>query len=136
MSDHDPVNFCINANPHRVCKPPHKVYLFNRMDLPGLKKHMAEVATNFKSTNPESRSTEENWSFLKEEIIHAINIYVPSRMTKKKPDLPWMTLTIKRQLRKRERLIRAKRSGSKTSTAWETYKKQRNKVTKTLIRNT
>ena len=132
-SDHDLVNFCINANPRRVCKPPHKVYLFNRMDLPGLKKHKAEVATNFKSTNPESRSTEENWSFFKKEIINPINIYVPSRMTKRKPDLPWMTVTIKRQLRKRGRLLqRAKRSGSKTSTAWETYKKQRNKVTKAL----
>ena len=131
MSDHDLVNFCINANPRRVCKPPHKVYLFNRIDLSGLKKHMAEEATNSKSTKRESRSTEENWSFFKEEIINAVNIYVPSRMTKRKPDFPWMTATIKRQLRKRERLLqRAKRSGSKTSTAWETYKKQPNKVTK------
>ena len=31
--------------------------------------------------------------------MNAINIYVPSRMTKGKPDLPWMTVTIKRQLR-------------------------------------
>ena len=131
MSDHDLVKFCINANPRRVCKPPHKVYLFNRMDLPGLKKRMAEVATNFKSTNPESISTEENWSFFKEEIINEINIYVPSRMTKRKSGLPWMRVTIKRQLRKLERLLqRPKRSGSKTSTAWETCKKQRNKVTK------
>ena len=136
MSDHDLVNFCINANSRRVCKPTHKVYLFNRMDLPGLKKHMAEVATNFKSTNPESKSTEENWLFFKEEIINPINIYVPSRMTKRKPDLPWMTVTIKRQLRKRERLLqRTKRSGSKTSTAWETHKKQR-RLTGTLIRTT
>ena len=131
MSDHDLVKFCINANPRRVCKPPHKVYLFNRMDLPGLKKRMAEVATNFKSTNPESISTEENWSFFKEEIINEINIFVPSRMTKRKSGLPWMRVTIKRQLRKLERLLqRPKRSGSKTSTAWETCKKQRNKVTK------
>ena len=66
-------------------------------------------------------------------MINAINIYVPSRMTKRKPDLPWMTVTIKRQLCKRERLLqRTKRSGGKTSTAWETYKKQCNKVTKAL----
>ena len=66
-------------------------------------------------------------------MINAINIYVPSRMTKRKPDLPWMTVTIKRQLCKRERLLqRTKRSGSKTSTAWETHKKQCNKVTKAL----
>ena len=53
--------------------------------------------------------------------MNAINIYVPSRMTKGKPDLPWMTVTIKRQLRE------PNGAAVKTSTAWETYKKQRNK---------
>ncbi|XP_032223431.2 uncharacterized protein LOC116604739 [Nematostella vectensis] len=56
-------------------------------------------------------------------------------MTKRKPDVPWLNRALKRQIRKRERLLRrAKHSGDKSpsSPAWLAYRKYRNKVTKAL----
>ena len=71
---------------------------------------MFEVASKFMSSAPEPRSIEENWSLFKDKLLSGVNSYVPTRMTKRRPDLPWMSLSIKRQLRKRECLLqRAKR---------------------------
>ena len=102
-----------------------------RMDLSGLRERMSEVASKFMPSTPETM--EETWSLFKDELLSGVNTYVPTRMTKRRPDLPWMSLFIKRQLRKRERLLqRSKRSGSKCSPAWQAYRKQRNKATKLI----
>ena len=60
-------------------------------------------------------------------------MFVPSKMTKQKLDLPWITPLLKRQLRKRERLLRrAKRSHNRSSRAWAAYRSHGNKVTKAM----
>ena len=133
MSDHDIVNFAINTNSRRVTKPLHKVYLYDRMDIDGLRNHTAKIRDQFMSTSPDSRSVEENWLFFKERIQAAIDMFLPSKMTKQKPDLPWITPLLKRQLRKRERLLRrAKRSDNRSSRTWAAYRSHRNKVTKAM----
>ena len=132
MSDHDILNFCINIKPRRVVKPPHKFYLFNRMNLEGLRSDMVKLESEFMSS-PHTRSVEDNWTMLKEGIRSAIDAHVPYKMTKRKPDVPWMTVALKRQIRKRERLFRlAKRSKEKSSNAWKVYRRYRKKVTKAL----
>ena len=53
MSDHDIVNFAINTNSRRVTKPLHKVYLYDRMDIDGLRNHTAKIRDQFMSTSPD-----------------------------------------------------------------------------------
>ena len=123
MSDHDIVNFCINIKPRRPVKPSHKFYLFNRTNLEGLRSDMVKFESEF-MLSPHTRSVEDNWSMLKEGIRSAIDAHVPYKMTKRKPDVPWMTVALKRQIRKRERLLRlAKSSKEKSSHAWKVYTK-------------
>ena len=81
----------------------------------------------------DSRPVEENWLFFKDRIQSAIDMFVPSKMTKQKPDLPWITSPLKRQLRKRERLLRrTKRSGNRSSPTWAANRSHQNKVTKAM----
>ena len=133
VSDDDIVNFVINTNPRRATKPPHKVYFYNHMDLDGLRTHTAKIGEQFVSTSPDSRSVEENWLFLKERTKSALDMFVPSKMTKQKPNLPWITSPLKRQLCKRERLLRrGKRRGNRSSSTWAAHSCHRNKVTKAM----
>lgn len=132
MSDHDIVDFYINTDPRRMTRSPHKIYLYNRMNIEGLRKDMITLKSQFTAYSS-LRSVEENWTFFKKGIRSAIDAHVPSKMTKRRPDVPWLSLSLKRKLRKRERLLQnARRSGNKSSRAWSLYKRYRNMVTKEL----
>ena len=133
MSDHNVVTFYINARPTRTPKPPHKVYLYNRMDLDGLKNEANNINNEFFSSDPNSRTINENWDLFKVKLQAAIDTFIPHKMTKSKLNLPWLTRSIKRQMRKRDKLHSLANHSSKDSIK-AAYRKQRNKVV-TLLRS-
>lgn len=104
MSDHDIVTFTINTKPSRVNKPSHKVYLYNRMNLEGLKCEVSNISNTFFQSSPQNRNVDENWTLFKTSLLKAVDTYIPSKMTKAKSSLPWVTRHIKRHMRKRDKL--------------------------------
>ena len=74
-----------------------------------------------------SRSTNENWMFFKQKFQKAIDMHVPHKITKAKLHLPWLFRTIKRHIRKRDKLPNKDRH-SRENSDWSTYRKQRNNV--------
>ena len=95
MSDHDIITFDINTKIKRIPKPPHKIYLYKSMDLEGLQQTAWNTSDKFFISSPETRSVEANWTLFKDSIQSAINTFVPSKLTKAKDHLPWITQTIK-----------------------------------------
>jgi len=130
ISDHDIVTFVIDMKPRRTATPPHKVYLFKNMDIDGLRSDITEIQ---KKLIPafDSLDVNDNWNFFKSHLIASIEKRIPSKMTKSKFHLPWISLNLKRQMRKRDKLL-SKAKKSKSPKAWCVYKQQRNKVTKAL----
>ena len=105
MSDHDVVAFYINARPTRSPKTPHKVHLYKRMDLAGLKHEANNISKEFLSTDLYLvHAVNENWTLFKDKLHAAIDTFVAHKLTKSKSNLPWLTKSIKRQMRKRDRL--------------------------------
>ncbi|XP_048583255.1 uncharacterized protein LOC125562943 [Nematostella vectensis] len=132
MSDHDIVKFNINTKTRRIKTPPHKVYLYNKMDLAALKRDVAKLSEDF-TLCCEERSLEKNWSFFEDRLKSAVESHIPYRFTKSKTSLPWITQSVKRQIRKRDRLLsKALKSNNKNSQAWRNYRHQRNHVVKLL----
>ena len=127
MSDHDIVLFDINIKCKRVAKPPHKVYLYKRMDSEGLQESVRGIKSKFFNSSPDSRSTNKNWMFFKQELQKSIDMHVPYKITKAKSHLPWLSRTIKRHMRKRDKLLKKARH-SRENSDWSAYRKQRNKV--------
>ena len=58
-------------------------------------------------------SVNDMWVSFKSEVIAAIERFIPTKMTKKKYSLPWIDSSIRRLIRKREKLyFRARKSSS------------------------
>ena len=127
MSDHDLITFTINTKPSRVNKPPHKVHLYSRMDLQGLKGAVSSISNEFFNSDPGTHSVNENWVMFKTSLSTAIDMFIPWKMTKAKSSLPWVTKAIKRQMRKRDKL-HSLATHSNNPSIKASYRKQRNKV--------
>ena len=119
--------FYINTRPTSSPKTPHKVHLYRRMDLAGIKHEANNISREFFFTDLYLRTVNENWILFKDKLHAAIDAFVPHKLTKSKYNLPWLTKSIKRQMRKRDRLHSlVKHINNATMKA--AYRKQRNKV--------
>ena len=128
MSDHDIVLFQINMSPKIQRKPPHRIYKYDLQDIPKIKGHIRSRTDHFLSSDPHTKSVDENWTFFKDTIRDAMAQYIPSKMSKTKQSHPWITSEIKRQMRKRDKLY-CKAKKTKLRDIWTKYTHQRNKVT-------
>lgn len=133
MSDRSILKFNINSKPRRSTAPPHKIYMYDKMDTAALHQGINSFAKDFFSSCSMS-SVEANWLFFKSSNLSlVVENSVLTKMSKSNLSLPWVSRTIKCQMRKRDRLLcKAKHSNDKHSIVWTSYRKQRNKVVKSL----
>ena len=132
ISDHDIVIFEINVNPRSTPKPSHTVFVYSKTDTEKLLSDIDKAKQNFFSSNPQLRTIEENWQLIKDAITKSIKDNIPTRRTKIKHNLPWITITIKRQMRKKERLHKIAKTNPQKPRLWLAFKNQRNKVVKLI----
>ena len=79
----------------------------------GLHDHLARYRDSFLSTDHGQVSVNDMWVSFKSEVLSAIERFIPSKMTKTKYSLPWIDSSIKRLIRKRDKLyFRARKSSS------------------------
>ena len=127
ISDHDIVVMDIDLKAQTRKTKPRKVYLYKRGNLDGLKDNLTQSVTDFMTKNPQDHSVEDNWSLFKDMIISAMDRFIPSRQTKTRHSLPWITPKIKRGIRRRQRLYnKAKKGGTETS--WREYKQCKHNI--------
>ena len=74
---------------------------------------VARYRDSFLSTDHSHVSVNDMWVSFKSEALSAIERFIPSKMTKTKYSLPWIDISIKRLIRKRDKLyFRARKSSS------------------------
>ena len=79
----------------------------------GLRDHLARFRDSFLSSDHSHMPVNDMWVSFKSEILEAIERFIPTKMTKTKYSLPWIDTSIKRLIRKRDKLyFRARRSSS------------------------
>ena len=129
ISDDHILTFNISSSPKHQPKPPRKIHLFNKADLQQLKKAADCFSTDFLQSDPEKRDVETNWTMISNFLNRCLSELIPSKMSKGKRHLPWITPAIKRQMRKTDRLFKKVRRQPNTA-AWESFRRFRNQVTK------
>ena len=67
---------------------------------------MSDSAENFFASAPQNSVVEDNWSLFKTTLTKAMVNYIPQRRSSMKYKLPWITSEIKRQMRKKDRLLK------------------------------
>ena len=133
ISDHLVVLFDVCMKPKFQKKPQRKIYMFDKADKEALQADVADFVNNFLQSNPENQSCDTNWQMMRDTLSELVEKHVPSKLSKGKRSLPWITADVKRKMRKRDKLFSKARKTS-LSADWKAYKAYRNNVTK-LVRN-
>ena len=111
LSDHEAIIVDSDLKPEYTKKTPRKVYSYSKADWTSIKQEMNDFTTGYLESLP-SLSVEDGWSMFKTKLQSTIDKYIPSRMTSSRQHLPWITPTIRRMVKKKQRLYnRAKKSG-------------------------
>ena len=129
MSDHCLVTFDINMKPKTQRKPQRKIHLYKKCDHELIKTKVKEFVDDFLASKPEDKSVNTNWMSIRDGIASIVNKHVPSKLSKSRHNLPWITAEVKRKLRKRDRKFKKARISS-SSADWKAYRSYRNYVTK------
>ena len=103
MSDHEAILFDIDMNPTKKNKPPHKVYNYKSANWESLKSNCTELTKHYFDRNPENLDVNSNWDFFRQNYTKLMRQSIPIRMTKHKQHLPWITRSIIRLQRKRDK---------------------------------
>ena len=131
MSDHLLIDFTINCKPPKVNKIAHKVYVFKKAEPEVIKSAINEISDQFFARNVSEITVNNNWSFFRDGIHKVMKNNIPSKMSKTRHNLPWVSTSIKREMRKRDRLLTQAKKSKKTED-WNKFKAQRNKIPKLI----
>ena len=112
-ADHDIVYVEYDIKAKRIQQAPRKIFLYERADMDGLRDHLARFRDAFLSSDHSHMSVNDMWVSFKSDVIAAIERFIPTKMTKTKYSLPWIDSSIRRLIRKREKLYFRARKSSK-----------------------
>ena len=102
LSDHNIVKCLVDTKPASTKKAPRKVHLYRKADWVSLKAHMTEFCNSF-VLSYQGKSVETLWLEFKEALNTGIQKFIPSKYAGQKKHLPWITQSIRREIRKRDR---------------------------------
>ena len=131
MSDHLLIDFTINCKPPKANKIAHKVYVFKKAEPEVIKSANNEISDQLIARNVSEITVHNNWSFFRDGIHKVMKNNIPSKMSKTRHNLPWVSTSIKREMRKRDRLLTQAKKSKKTED-WNKFKAQRNKIPKLI----
>ena len=110
-TDHDIVYVEYDIKAKRIKQALHKVYLYKRADMVRLKDHMTKLKDAYLSEDQSNMSVNDMWFKFKTGFAETVKRFIPSKTTKIKYSVPWIDVTIKRLVKKRNKLkLRARKS--------------------------
>jgi len=101
-SDHDIIFHEFNINRGRPVQPQRKIPCYKKANWSKIKSELNDFHSKFrecKHTDPNSA-----WTDFKTEFHRLCDLYIPTKMTKHRQNLPWVTMDILRQIRKRDKM--------------------------------
>ena len=131
-SDHNIVLSSFKLIPSRKILPQRLICKYNKADRSNISEKNRQPEEDYFNRNPDTLSVEENCSFIEAGILKAFKEAVPSKLSRPKETYPWITPSVKRSQRRRDRLY-IKAAKSKAPEDWNKVKYERQK-TKHLIR--
>jgi hypothetical protein len=108
MSDYIVIITDVNLKAESAKKKPHKVFLYEKADMDGLKTFIKDkLSEKTRGSHISSADVSEHWNYLKRTITEAISKFVPQKTLGGKQHVPWITTHIKRLIRRRQRRYNA-----------------------------
>ena len=108
-----------------------KVYQYHRADVRSINEELSNFTTSFVINNQYENTVENNWQKFKVTLLHIIDKYVPSKHLNTEKHLPWISKSIKLQIKQRKSLY-DKSKQTQAASDWTAYRKARNQVNNAL----
>ena len=105
LSDHNIVKCTVNSKPRVSKTAPRKTFLYRKADWASFKVYMQSFCHSFLSSYV-GKSVEVLWTEFKEALNSGIQKFIPSKFSGNKKHLPCITQSIKREIKKRDRLYK------------------------------
>ena len=130
IADHDIVKVHSEVKPRLNIQKPRIVPLYKKADWLKFQQFIDEKSPSlFQGYN--TRSVEDLWSEFKALLQEGMNLFIPTKRISSRPSLPWITQSIKRQIRKRNKLFQKVKTNP-TQKVKQHYKNFKNLVRKNI----
>ncbi|KAL8592877.1 hypothetical protein ACOMHN_050704 [Nucella lapillus] len=103
-SDHDIVLYDTALAPHRSRPPRRKIFLWKKADVEGMRQDVKEFANTYQYPDPSTpNALEQMWSDIKQMLSETVEKRVPSKTSAARHTNPWITTSIRRAIRRKQR---------------------------------
>ena len=80
MSDHEAILFTIHLKTKILhTKLDHKIFLYHKGNINGVKADMVKPKDTFMSNNSHSRTVQDNWNLFKSSLLDSVSKHVPQK---------------------------------------------------------
>ena len=112
ISDHDGIPLIdMLTSPRFIKTNPRKLYKYHKANHEELEKDLAKLSSTI--TNNKDSSVEDDWTCFRDGVFLAMDEHIPFKFSSKKNNSPWISSSIKRKLRRKQRIYnRARATGS------------------------
>ena len=98
------MNWRLLKIPHT--KLDHKVFLYHKGNINGVKADVVKLKDMFMSNNynSHSRTVQDNWNLFRSSLLDSVSKHVPRKFIKSQRDLPWLNHETKNSMHHRKQL--------------------------------
>ena len=131
ISDHDAIFVKAKITPKATRPPRRKIFLYTKADFSAINEKITAFGSKLTEEYVAAIDTEKLWQEFQDVLQSAIDSHIPSKMSSTRYNLPWVDSTVRRSIRKKQRLYnKARKSGSRV--AWEKFKHLRRSIDKKI----
>ena len=104
MSDHNAVICVLNILPQYKRQPNRTISMCNKANLDDIRTETKHLSKLYIKRNPDICTVEDNCLFIQTSSENLMQTFVPSRLSKSKFHLSWITKDVRRQMKSRDKL--------------------------------
>ena len=133
IADHSSVIVDLKIAPFRKRPVKRKIFLYNKADTDGITQALEDFSNEYFKIN-KGMTVHDKWDCIKTTILQTMASYVPHKFTSSRFNLPWFDRTLRRAVRRKQRLYNKAIKSGKISD-WEVFRDFRRHTHK-LIKTT
>ena len=128
LSDHEAIVTDIDIKPVYSRQQRRKIYKYSQANWDQLKQDCVKTSSDTIDKANSGATIDETWETFKEGILHSMDNNIPSRLSSLRPTLPWVNRSIKKMLRRKQRLYRQ----AKKNNTWQNYRHYQREVKRSI----
>ena len=128
LSDHEAIVTDIDIKPVYSQKQRRKIYKYSKANWDQLKQDCTKVASDTVTKANSGATVNDTWETFKNGILNSMDQNIPTRLSSLRTTLPWVNRSIKKMLRRKQRLYKQ----AKKNNTWQNYRHYQREVKRTI----